>query len=352
MVVEAEAGATAAQSTGKLQKAVLLTLAYSDLFDYPLEEGECLRFLIGSCASPAQLAKALADLESAGRVERDGDLLYLAGRAETIRTRRSRRIIAEKRWPAVLKFAAWLEHVPFLRMVAVCGSHAMANADADGDVDLFIIVAPKRVWLAQCAVMLAKRAGRTLGLDFCPNFILSEHALRLEQRNLYSAHEVAQAIPLWGEAGYRSFVEHNGWVRQFLPQVDFKGRRRYLRPRRIRRHARLQEKALSGALGDALDRIMYKILVRYYALRLRRRGWGRKDIELAYQPTGQTVIRGGFTGAVRQAFETRAAEVVDDGLCSDSVQSIFDGDGSVPAPPDPLYVTLYNRRYGANNEAG
>src|SRR5262245_46210397 len=75
-----------------LERAILLTVAYADIFDYPLTAAEIHRYLVGAAASPAAIQAAL----DGGRLVphalsyRDGYMM-LPGR-ETIATTRRRRL--------------------------------------------------------------------------------------------------------------------------------------------------------------------------------------------------------------------------------------------------------------------
>jgi hypothetical protein len=47
--------------------------------------------------------------------------------------------------------------------------------------------------------------------------MLSTDQLRLSERNLFTAHEVVQMVPLQPGSWYGAFLQANGWVRDFLP---------------------------------------------------------------------------------------------------------------------------------------
>jgi hypothetical protein len=108
-------------------------------------------------------------------------------------------------------------------MVAVTGALAMNNARPGDDIDLFILAQPGRLWLCRLLLLgLVKLAARR-GHVLCPNFLLSTGRLRLSERNLFTAHEVVQMVPIQPSPWYRAFIEANGWVRDFLPNA-FAGR--------------------------------------------------------------------------------------------------------------------------------
>lgn len=341
---------------GSLERALLLTLVYSDIFDYPLSADELKRYLPVACRD-AEFETALAVLEDEHVVNRDG-LLCLRGREGNAEKRRRRAGIAAERWAKAERFASWLRHVPFLRMVAVCGSQAVDNADVKGDIDLFLITEPGRLWVVQSITMTLRRLGRLrFGIEICPNYLVTRERLEIEDRNLYVAREITQSVPLWGEEDHERFLGANDWIGRFLPQARLNGHRhptgRRL-PRRVERPGptRLLERLLGGRLGHLLDRAIHRTLLVYYSVRLRSRGWSREDIENAYRPDRQALITGGYAGAVARRFLEHARETLSltgDEVRGDEVRRyFFETEGAEES--DPHFAGIFAKRYGDRHE--
>ncbi len=329
-----------------------MTVLYGDLFDYPLTVDEIHRYLVAPSDRRDVLDEALQSLAERTLSVGDG-WVCLRGRESTIATRERRRQMAAGRWSQARRFGRWLSRIPFLRMVAVCGSQAMENGDEDGDIDLFLITAPGRLWLVQSLTMIFRRAGRWLGVELCPNFLVTTEALQLEERNLYTAREVAQVMPLWGEEAYDAFHTANGWVRSFLPQFEGADRRRFLQPRPRRGSTAALEWLLGGVVGDSLDRTVHRLLLTYYRWRLRRHGWDRTQIERSYRRDRQTVITGGFSAAVARRFVERGARYFVGVISADELERCFfgaaepvDDRDKSRVEPDPLYAGILATRYG------
>ena len=113
-------------------------------------------------------------------------------------------------------------------MVGVTGAQAMNNSDQDDDIDLLIVASRNRLWLTRLFSVLlvevvAKRrrpGDRKVKDKICLNMFLDEDHLGIpkSERNLYSAHEVAQLKPLWNRGGtYLRFINANHWTGKFLP---------------------------------------------------------------------------------------------------------------------------------------
>ena len=359
-----------------LHRAILLTVLYGDLFDHPLKPEEIRRFLPLPCPEPGDLEQALDELSGRWLSVADGFVCW-RGRESTFETRRRRQELSADRWPAARRFARWLSRVPFLRMVAVCGSQAMENGDERADVDLFLITEPDRLWLVQSAAMVLRRAGRLLGVDFCPNYLLTTRSLEIEERDLYAAREAVQVVPLWGEAAYDRFLAANRWIESFLPQhglpqhslpqhslpqhclpqhglsrLGAGDRRRFLESRSRQRSTGALEWLFGGWLGTLADRGVHRLLLVYYRLRLRRHGWSRGDIESAYRRDRQVVITGGYSRAVAERFLDHAGRELGDRVSRAELERWFFGDAPTPAEDreaaDPLYAGLMARRYGGS----
>jgi hypothetical protein len=202
-----------------LERAIVRTVAYADVFDYPMTVDEVHRYLIGMPASRGTLRSALAYMRSMPHaLARSGRYLTLAGRESTIETRRGRAAISAQYWKRAVGYGRVIGRLPFVRMVAVTGALAMDNV-ADADIDYLIVTEPGRLWLCRALVVGLVRAAAMRGATLCPNYFLSERALAIDEQNLFTAHEVTQMVPLVGSATYARFRALNGWTSTFLPNA-------------------------------------------------------------------------------------------------------------------------------------
>ncbi len=207
-----------------LRCAVLSTLVYADLFDYPLTHSEIQRYLIGEAATTTRVTALLhGDAGLRRYIDRTRDWVHLAGRSHLAKVRRDRAAMSADLWPIARHFGAWIARLPFVRLVGVTGALAMNNAAVGDDIDLFILVQPGRLWLCRLFILAIVRLAARQGTTLCPNFLLSTDQLRLSERNLFTAHEIAQMIPLTRTPWYHAFLDANGWVRDFLPNAFAEG---------------------------------------------------------------------------------------------------------------------------------
>lgn len=202
-----------------LAAAVLRTVAYADVFDCPLEIREIHRYLVGARASREAVASTVEALVPE-RLHRRGDYVFLPGREETVRTRIRRRRVSRTLWPRARKYALQVAALPFVRMVAITGSLARDHAHEGADVDLLVVAETGRLWVCRALVgLLARKAARE-GVVLCANYFLSEEALELDERTVYTAHELLQMVPVAGPKSYRELRERNRWTRRHLPNAS------------------------------------------------------------------------------------------------------------------------------------
>jgi hypothetical protein len=138
-------------------------------------------------------------------------------------------------------------------MVGLTGSLAMGNVDGRGDIDLMVVSAPGRVWLGRAAVIAVVHVARLAGDTLCPNYVVAENALALDDGSIYGAHELAQMVPLYGRTVYQRLWAGNPQIARHLPNA----RPYTMPPDRLLPVGRLLKRGveylLGGTLGDRLE---------------------------------------------------------------------------------------------------
>jgi hypothetical protein len=199
------------------ERAVLQSVVYAALFDYPLTLTQLKETLIGTAAEEADLLRWFNSSAFLQRTLEYADgFFFPRGRRDLLLTRvrreaTSRALLSDMATPLRL-----VERMPFVRMVALSGSLAHLNAEADADLDLFVITAPHRVWTTTVALLAASRL---LGWRkrLCLNYVVSERALWIAPADLFSANQIVHLQPLTGEKTYRKFLDANRFVSRFYP---------------------------------------------------------------------------------------------------------------------------------------
>lgn len=203
-------------SSESLLSSVFHTIAYADVFEYPLTAGEIHRYLTSTRGTFEQVCRALAE---DARITAVGEYFTLRGREHLVETRKRRAKIAARLWHKARRYGQVIASLPFVRMVAVTGSLAMNNTEEDKDIDFMIVTAPGCLWTVRALSLLVARFARLEGLSLCPNYLVTIHALGLKENSLYVAHELAQMIPLSGMEIYTEIRRLNDWTEDYLPNA-------------------------------------------------------------------------------------------------------------------------------------
>ena len=238
-----------------LEEAIIHTVTYSDVFDYPLTPEEIHRYLVGV---PASLDQVCAALENGslvgGRLEREAGYYYLAGREGLVAKRLHRTQISAALWPKAVHYGLMIARMPFVRMVAITGALSMNSSDVGDDLDYFVVTDPGRLWLCRAFVIGLVHAAARRGDIICPNYFVSTRALVVTDRNLYTAHEMAQMMPVAGMALYQQMRDLNPWVERFLPNACGAPRAALVSPTRPHPVWALAEAVLRTPSGAWLER--------------------------------------------------------------------------------------------------
>lgn len=239
----------------EIERAILTTVTYRDLFDYPVTLAEIHRYLHGVQCEPETVQDALQRNTFAERyLESDGEYFALKGRDRLFDLRRTREKRAEELWSTAVRHGAVLAGLPFVRMVAVTGSLAVNNPGHGADTDFMLVTDGGRLWTVRMlAKLLQLLNSRFAGGELCVNHLVTTRALELADPSLYVAQELTQMVPLFGADTYASLRAHNNWSTNFLPNADG--------PPPVQRHCKPRASSLRGIaqrlfrsrLGDSLE---------------------------------------------------------------------------------------------------
>src|SRR5690606_3777846 len=101
-------------------------------------------------------------------------------------------LMANKFSDIARKKAKLISQFPFVRGVMASGSLSKGYADEKSDIDFFIITIPNRLWIARTLLVLYKRIFLLNSHKFfCVNYFVDEKHLGIEEKNLFTATELA-----------------------------------------------------------------------------------------------------------------------------------------------------------------
>ena len=311
--------------TGELPRAILEALAYSDIFEYPLQLDEVHRYL-PLRADVGQVSQTLMTMS--GQVgEKDG-FYFLAGREEIVDIRKRRGAYSKKLLPIALRYGRVLGSLPFVRMVALTGSLAVMNISKHVDFDYLLVTVPGRVWTARAFALLFNRITRVFGHTLCPNLIVAETKLEWPLHDMYSARELFQMIPITGMDVYHKLMQSNEWAREYLPNGSHDFSRETVGHSVGTTLQVLFEFPLSGKLGDRFERWE---MTRKIARFSKQAGFGEETIFTA------DVCQGNFHHHrkwTREAFEEKLDVIARRTKSNEAISPIVSEIASLPAVAD------------------
>lgn len=211
-----------------MEKAILKTLIYGDIFDYPLKAWEIHKWLIGKKASLQQVEKGLRNLNNESSIKHQAGYYFLPRRIQLVTKRKLKQKQSDKYLKQARVVARIFKIIPWVKLVGVSGSLAMQNAGKLDDIDLFVITDKNRLFLSRILMLgilnlLGKRrkprqTKRQTSGKICINLLLEEDSLAQTNKDIYLAHEILQMRPLWQKDGiYSKYLADNEWAFKFLP---------------------------------------------------------------------------------------------------------------------------------------
>jgi predicted nucleotidyltransferase len=237
---------------------ILATLAYFDIFKYPLTGGEIYLFLKNRYDQ--------FDFEWALKYLVASQAVYQFGNFYTLKNDHSlivRRYNGNKKAAELIKVAGkvgdMLIKFPYVRGIAISGSLSKNFADENSDIDLFIITAKNRLWIARTLMHIFKKLTFLVNKQdyFCMNYYIDEDQLEIKEKTIYTAIEVVTLIPLQGDTVIEQFYAANSWTRGFLPNKIM--RLSSAKPLNPSLFKTVIEKLFNNPLGNAIDTALMKI---------------------------------------------------------------------------------------------
>ena len=203
-----------------LEGAIVATVSYSDVFSFAPKSEEIHRFLIGHRASRAEVETALKTSASLQSLlsSREG-YWFFKGKDHLAPRRKRFSMHSAQLWPKARHMARLVERSGLATCGMITGSLAADNADEHADIDFLFIYPGARTWTSFAAMRICAKLP-LLGLEsLCPNYVLSENRLTIKPQNLFTAWEIAKAVPMFGFELFERFIQANAWVQRYLPNA-------------------------------------------------------------------------------------------------------------------------------------
>lgn len=215
------------------EEAVVRTLCYRAVFDYPMTFFQISCFLFssknnGKSYTVDEVKESLRELIKkrvvASQPIGGKNVVYYLRGLDTVdwfeRSENSKKLLKKAE-----EVAKVLKKIPWLSMVAVTGSVAAHNATDRDDIDLFFVTKPRRIWITRFFVVLFLKimevywSAEDESGKICPNLYVSEDNLAWPEdwRNVYIANEVLLVTPVFDRNDvYFRFLTENSWVSEYV----------------------------------------------------------------------------------------------------------------------------------------
>lgn len=265
----------------ELEKFILKTLTWFDIFDYPLKPEEIHKYLFtndhsrnkfgtsselgsGSNQTRSRIKSGMAnkngpvpmnigiqsDEIGINEISKNINVLieqklineksgyyFLHHKESNIKTRQQRAVIFDGKIKRAKKIARKLSYIPWIKAITVCNTLGYHNAPAASDIDLFIITNKDRIWITRFFVLSTLkflRARPQLSRFGSPaekrkdkidaNFFISEASLDIKslalKDDIYLNFWIIQQIPLYDiDNTYTKFIAANVWLKKSLPNL-------------------------------------------------------------------------------------------------------------------------------------
>ena len=199
---------SAPEQTLILKKAILKTIAFFDLFDYPLTSYELWRNLEGDWEYQTVRTYLNHLLEAPGGSRLAGEswsetgqkileirhgFYFLPGRREIVSWRQKRHNYSAEKVKIARRFARVFSWLPWVQAIFLANSQGFYNLRAASDIDFFIISSPGRLWLSRlyCTGFAQLLRRRPTPADkrnkICLSFYLAADHLNIDDLRLSGA---------------------------------------------------------------------------------------------------------------------------------------------------------------------
>lgn len=236
-----------------LKRDIIRTLAYYDIFSYPLTASEVYHNLRDNHTSLGQIKKELKKLCENQVLHCIGEFYSLNNDDTYIKRREKGNELAKKRLKTAKRVSRFISRFPFIRGILLSGSISKGFMEEDSDIDYFVITHPNRVWFSRLMLMLFKKIFLLNSKKiFCINYFVDSENLEIQEKNIFTATELVTLLPTFSSEMYEELYKKNVWMKQFYPNFPKRETKEVLdRKNGVFKSA--LEKLLGNKLGDKID---------------------------------------------------------------------------------------------------
>ena len=200
------------------ESSILRTLAYFDIFQYPLSFEEICQFSDLEFSAEKHL-KATQNLVDLGIVNDLAGFYSLQNNQQLVEKRNLGNLQAAILLTIGYRIGSFLYSFPYIKGIGISGSLSKNVAGPEDDIDFFIITQTDRLWIARTLMHIFKKITFLFGKQhwYCMNYYIDEKALEINEKNVFTATEVVTVIPVCGQSAFTKFYASNQWSKEYFP---------------------------------------------------------------------------------------------------------------------------------------
>ena len=254
-----------------INQNILKTLLYYDIFKHPLKKDEIFTFSPKNNVTKSEIFKVVDDLSGndISKFSQKDGYIYIKPNVDYIENRLKKEEYSAKMWKIVRYVVHIIKRFPFVRAIMVTGSLSKNSSSKESDLDFMVITKKNRLWITRTLLMLFKKIFLFNSYKyFCINYFITEDSMEIEDKNIFTATEVATVKSVYNTEMIKKFLESNKWVNDFFPNYNccdpvlhtagykVNDRSSYIQ--------KLIELVFAGRAGDCINRIFKNVYLRHW----------------------------------------------------------------------------------------
>jgi predicted nucleotidyltransferase len=206
-----------------IKENILKTLLYYHIFNHPLTLDEIYAFFPKADIPKRKIKRVLSNLISDTRnlLGEINGFYFISPNSGFVWNRLKREYISRKKWKIARIMTVIIKLFPFVRGVFVTGTLSKNSSDENSDIDFLIICRENRVWITRTMLRLfAKLFLLHRNKFLCANYFLAENNLSINDRNVFTATELAHIKVMYNSDVFKKLIESNQWIEQYFPNCS------------------------------------------------------------------------------------------------------------------------------------
>jgi predicted nucleotidyltransferase len=241
----------------EIGKDILKLLVSYDISNYPLQFMHIYCRLKENTLTNHEIAEELSFLTNKLNYKTEGQYLPMNVKAII-----NKEIEAKSKAFAMIvkayKNAFIISKFPFVRAVFLSGSIMKGYADENSYIDYFIVTKENRLWISRALLVIYKKLFlRKSKKHFCLNYFKDERDLEIHDKDLFTATELINLVPVYNYDDLSNLFLSNSWILRYYNRFPVWKENEPLKLNYF--YKKVAELILDNRLGNALDNLILKL---------------------------------------------------------------------------------------------